>query len=188
MSLFHNITLCFGWLLNWLFCGEEPRNASFTSPQDAGSPEHMIYCSHALSTGIWYDKVAALIMPSRCSSTTVHSLNPDDRSCLSPDLSQSLLLLEADLLPQSHDLESLEVGESPSLCALVPALGEWCFCPLLLDFLCLPLCGQWTVSDGAGNLLHDNRRESDVGELCGVTWDGEGGIFGRTINENLDIQ
>lgn len=44
------------------------------------------------------------------------------------------------------------------------------------------------MSDGAGNLLHDDRRERNVGELCGVTWDGEGSVFGGTINENLNIQ
>lgn len=148
----------------------------------------MIYCSRALSTEVWYDRVAALIMPSHSSSPAIHSLAPNDRSCLGPDLGQSLLLLETDLLPQSHNLESLKVGKSPSLCALVPALGKWCFCPLLLDFLCLPLSCQWAMPDGAGNLLHDDRCEGEVRQLCGVAGNCEGGIFGGTVNEDLNFQ
>jgi hypothetical protein len=119
------------------------------------------------------------------SSSAIRTLTPDRRLCLSPNLGQSFLLLKTNLLPQPQNLEPLEVGESPSLCALVSVLSEGGLLPLLVYLLCLPFCCQWTMSDAAWNLVQNERSECDVGELSGVTGNGLGLVFRGTVYEDL---
>ena len=87
------------------------------------------------------------------------------------------------LLPHLHDLEALKVVESPPLLH-----GRTLLCPcalveLLLDLVLLPLLRNVTDTAGAGKLGNDDRCEGEFGK--GDLLAGDGGLLGRTIDENL---
>lgn len=69
------------------------------------------------------------------------------------DLGQRLSDLETCLLPQSHDLESLEIGQSPSPLLLDTLLSPGALLPLCLDTSLLPLRLDRASSCASGQLL-----------------------------------
>ena len=68
------------------------------------------------------------------------------------------------MLPQSHNLESLEIRQLSSPLLLAALLGPRALLPLRLDAGLLPLCLDRARSCATGKLLEDQRGED---ELCG---------------------
>jgi len=100
-------------------------------------------------------------------------------------LGQSPTLLSPSLLAQTEHLEPLKVIQSPTLGALIPALGEAALCPGVVDTSCLPLVLESGRADSTGEFFDGNGCEGDVGERDGVTGDGLGFIFRWAIDEHL---
>lgn len=100
------------------------------------------------------------------------------------DLGKLLLLLKANLLPQTHDLEALEVVQASPLRALRSALRECGLLPFLADLGLLPLGLQWTGADTTGQLLDDDRGELHLSEASAVTGDFAGTLNKDTVHSS----
>lgn len=87
------------------------------------------------------------------------------------------------LLPELHDLETLEVVELPALVELLALLGPGACVECLLDLLLRPLLLDESTAGGTGQLGEDDGCEGKVGESGGVT--GDGGLLGGAIDEHL---
>jgi len=119
----------------------------------------------------------------------VHSpLNPSS-ACRnlrrSPNLRHALPDLESLLLPQSHNLEPLEVCELSSPGAASATLGPCALSPLLVDVGGFPLLLDGTSTGCERDLVDDNVCEGDVRERCGVAGDEAGLVCGGTVDEDL---
>src|ERR1700709_707885 len=79
------------------------------------------------------------------------------------DLGQRLANLETCLLPQSEDLESLEIRQCPSPLLLGALLGPGTLLPLCIDTSLLPMRLDYASSCGPRKLLQNQRSED---ELC----------------------
>jgi hypothetical protein len=101
----------------------------------------------------------------------------------SPDLSQALADLKSCLLPQSHNLEALKVGERPSPLLLCALLGPSTLCPLCLNTRLLPCLLKSAGTYSTGNLLENNGGEDEVGGRNGLA--GDGCLLGWAIDEDL---
>lgn len=98
------------------------------------------------------------------------------RLCGGLDLGQSLALLEAALLLQSHNLKSVEVGESTSSRRLEALLGPVGLGPLAVDLSLGPRLLDGTGSRTTGKVGDDDRREQAVGEGDRLSGDSELGV------------
>lgn len=90
------------------------------------------------------------------------------------NLSHRLPDLETCLLSQLHNLESLEIGQSPSPLLLRTLLGPRALLPLRLNTSLLPLLLDNTSSCTTGELLEDQRCEDELCECDRLT--GNGGL------------
>lgn len=89
------------------------------------------------------------------------------------------------LLPESHNLEALKVGELLPLDGALTVLCPGAVVPCLLNTRLLPGSLEGGVAGGTGKLLDDDGGKGDVGERDGVTGDGALGLGGRTLNQDL---
>lgn len=102
---------------------------------------------------------------------TIPNTNPL-RSSL--DLSQGLPDLETRLLPQFHDLESLEICQSPSPLLLGTLLRPGALLPLRVDTSLLPLRLDYASSCASWKFL---QYEGSEDEFCeGDRLTGNGGL------------
>lgn len=105
--------------------------------------------------------------------------------CGGLDLGQSLALLESSLLLESENLEAVEVGETLPPLNLIPLLGPVGLLPLGVDLGLLPGLSDGAGSGAAVEALDDKGREEDLAEGNGLSGNGELGLGGRTVDENL---
>jgi hypothetical protein len=96
--------------------------------------------------------------------------------CRSPDLGQSLALLEPPLLLQPHDLEAVEVGERRAALLLELLLGPVALAPLGVDASSLPRLLDGTGPRATGQLLDNDRGEESPGELDNTAGSRELGV------------
>ena len=89
------------------------------------------------------------------------------------------------LLPQSHNLEALEVAQLLSPGLLVQLLCVGAVVPLLIDSRRSPLLLQGTSFGAVRELVDDNAGEREGRERGGVAWDGEFGLLRGTLDEHL---
>ena len=101
------------------------------------------------------------------------------------NLRQRLSDLETCLLPQLHDLESLEIGQSPSPLPLHTLLGPRALLPLRLDAGLLPLLVDNTSSCTAGQLLEDQRGEDELREGDRLSGNGALAVCGWSVDQSL---
>ncbi|KAB8294973.1 hypothetical protein EYC80_006925 [Monilinia laxa] len=80
------------------------------------------------------------------------------------NLSPGDLNLESSPLPQSQNLESLEICQRSSLGLLLTLLCPWALLPQLLDTSLLPLLLNNTGTRGSWKALEDEWCEDDIGE------------------------
>jgi hypothetical protein len=107
---------------------------------------------------------------------TVHLYPVPRHSCTLSrglDLDQGLALLEASLLLEAHDLEAVEVGQSPAALALLLALGPAALLPLCVDLGLLPELLHGTGTGSTGQLLDDERSQQGVGQGDSLSGNGE---------------
>ena len=112
-------------------------------------------------------------MPSKRSPL---SASAGDRSCGSLDLGKRLVLLEASLLLQPHDLEAVKVGQTPATLLLQLLLGPVGLLPLGVDLGLLPRLLDGAGPGAAGQLLDRELRDEDVGERDLGAESGELGV------------
>ncbi len=105
--------------------------------------------------------------------------------CRSPDLGQSLALLEPPLLLQPHNLEPVEVGERLAALLLELLLGPVALGPLGVNTSGLPRLLDGTRPRAAGELVDNDRREEGVGELDDAAGGGELVVCGGAVDESL---
>lgn len=108
--------------------------------------------------------------------------------CGGLDLGQSLALLESSLLLESENLEAVEVGETLPPLNLIPLLGPVGLLPLGVDLGLLPGLSDGAASGAAVEALDDKGREEDLAEGNGLSGNGELGLGGRTVDENLFVR
>lgn len=89
------------------------------------------------------------------------------------------------LLLQSHDLESLEVGEIPPLVLGLCLLGPAGLGPLLIDLGLGPQLLDGTGTGGAGETVDGEGSEGDGGKSDGVTGNNRALLAGRTVDQSL---
>jgi len=128
---------------------------------------------------------------------TLHSKNHADqalpflvvpiqrRSSSGLDLGKSLVLLEAPLLLQPHNLEAVEVGEGLAALLLEGLLGPVALLPLSVDTSGLPSLLDGTRPGTTGKLLDDDGCEEGPRERNGAAGSGELGVGGRSIDKHL---
>lgn len=105
--------------------------------------------------------------------------------CGGLDLGQSLALLESSLLLESHNLEAVEVGQVLPPLDLVALLGPVALLPLGIDLVLFPKLLDNTVTGSTEEALDDELRKQALGEGDGLTRNRQGGVSGRTVDENL---
>lgn len=76
------------------------------------------------------------------------------------------------LLPQSHNLEPLKVGQSPPLLSPLPVLRPRALLPLLIDLLFLPRFPQGTRAERTRQFSDHYGRKDDVREGRGMARNG----------------
>jgi len=92
------------------------------------------------------------------------------------------------LLPEAHDLETLEVVEVSPLGDLLALLGVVAAVELLLDLLGLPLLLDGGGAGGARKLVDDETGERDVRERGGVARNRRLGGGGGTVDKDLSCK
>lgn len=108
------------------------------------------------------------------------------KTSLHAPLSHSLVPYSSThLLPEAHDLETLEVVEVPPLGGLLTLLGVVAVVELLFDLLGLPLLPEGGGAGATGQLLEDEAGERQVRERSGLAGNDVLGVGGGTLNENL---
>lgn len=89
------------------------------------------------------------------------------------------------LLPQTHDLEALEVIELPPPDGLLASLSVVAALPLLLDLLRIPLLLERGGTGASGKLLDDETGEGEVGKRLGVARDNVLLLGRGTLDKDL---
>lgn len=87
------------------------------------------------------------------------------------------------LLPQLHDLESLEVVQLPPLLELGALLGPRALRVLVINLVLFPLGLDESVTGSAREFRDDDRCEGKVAERGRLSWDGS--LRRWSINEHL---
>lgn len=90
------------------------------------------------------------------------------------------------MLLQSHDLESVEVGERSSSLSLVLSLGPFALLPLGVNLRLLPCGLQGSRSDGTGQLLDRQVGQQDVGQRDSLSGNDQLGVCRGSINQSLE--
>lgn len=108
-------------------------------------------------------------------------LNPHNTGApeLAPHVPPTYLLL------QSHDLETLEVGQVLPLLTSLSPLDVRAVGPLLVDLVLLPQLLNGASTGGTGKLGDNERSEGGVRERENVTGDDLVLLARRTVDQNL---
>lgn len=93
--------------------------------------------------------------------------------------------VKTNLFSQSHDLESLEVGQVASSVLLFLLLSIASLSPFGVDAGLLPSLSHSSSSGTSGAFFEAERCEGDMGERDGLAWDDLLFISGRAINQDL---
>lgn len=170
---------CNTWLLlvpSYSFCprSEERSFASLVSSRSM----HLVHVPASSSEMLH-------LAYSSCSFLAIRSSIRSDQLCGGLDLGQSLALLESSLLLESHNLEAVEVGQVLPPLDLVALLGPVALLPLGIDLVLFPKLLDNTVTGSTEEALDDELRKQALGEGDGLTRNRQGGVSGRTVDENL---
>ncbi len=103
------------------------------------------------------------------------------------DLGERLADLETGLLAETENLEALKVCECAAALLLGTLLGPGGLLPLSLNTGLLPDGLDDTGAGSTWELLEDEWGEDNTGKGDGLTWDGDIGIGGWAINQDLIV-
>ena len=104
--------------------------------------------------------------------------------CGSLDLGEGLALLESSLLLESHNLESVEVGQGLSSLRLLLSLGPVALLPLRVDTRLLPRSLDSSCSGSPRQIRNDEGCQQDVLQAYGLPGNDELGVRRRSINQS----
>lgn len=110
------------------------------------------------------------------------------RLCGCLDLGERLALLESSLLLESHNLESVEVGQSLSSVALLLSLGPVALLPLVVDTSLLPRGLEGSCSGSPRQLGDGEGSQQDIGQADGLPGNNQLGVAGGAIDQSLQSQ
>lgn len=95
------------------------------------------------------------------------------------------MLLESSLLLESHDLEAVEVRQVLPSLDLIALLRPVALLPLGVDLALLPSLLDGAVSRAAEETLNRELRQEALGEGDGLPGNGQLGVCGGAVDENL---